>query len=163
MLRCKCVRRPRKRVEDISAASDVRGSKGEKGDAWMVRASAKLKPHRRWWWRARMRCYTPWRGEKRTLVHDRWPRLDRSIIQGFALDDVDGLPGRSYFVLKAPRRFNALTVEVIIPEASFFDLSHSRWIAAVRDPTPHSRDLKTPSRNIITCYQQTNRSTNLLY
>lgn len=37
------MRRPRKRVEDISAASDMRGQRED--GAWMVRASAKLKPH----------------------------------------------------------------------------------------------------------------------
>lgn len=75
----------------------------------MVRASAKLKPHV---------CGDGGGGgadadavlhavEKREArsapSDDRWPLLDRSIIQGFALDDVDGLPGCSSFVLLKAR------------------------------------------------------------
>lgn len=37
---------------------------------------------------------------------DRWPRLDRSIIQGFALDDVDGLP--RVLLLQPPESIPAL-------------------------------------------------------
>lgn len=143
MLRCKCVRRPRKRVEDISAASDMRGRGERRGGGRCVdgQSVGKIETARASVVRVRMRCYTPWRGEKRTLVHDRWPRLDRSIIQGFALDDVDGLPGR--FLLRPesarPGALMRQPLEVIIPEASFFDPPRSPWSEIC---SAHLKDLK---------------------
>jgi len=64
-------------------------------------------------------------GTRNAPSDNRWPRLDRSIIQGFALDDVDGLPGCSSVVVKASGALMRVNVEVIIPPASLFDRSRS--------------------------------------
>lgn len=71
----------------------------------MVRATAKLKPHVRdgagGAGADAVLHATEREREREASSDDRWPRLDRSIIQGFALDDVDGLAG-CFFLLLQP-------------------------------------------------------------